>query len=55
LVVYDGDGEFLISRRGELGDEYVIKTYDKERFGEDQVVGIAKGMSKDYKFRSRRG
>jgi len=50
LVVYDGDGEFLISRRGELGDEYVIKTYDKERFGEDQVVGIAKGMSKDYKF-----
>lgn len=49
-IVYEKGDEYLISVRGEIGDEYVIKSYSKNEKSLDDVLKIAKDKSNQDKF-----
>lgn len=49
-VVSEKGDEYLISVRGEFGDEYVIKSYSKNEKSLDDVLKIAKDKSNQDKF-----
>lgn len=52
IIVYENDTEYLISVRGEWGDEYTIKSYDKNKTPVDTVLNTAKRIAKEDKFRT---
>lgn len=54
IVVYDTKENFLISRNGEYGDEYILHTLPKEKYSKDQAVAIGLDISGEDNFPNKR-
>ncbi len=50
IVVYDTKEDFLISRSGTYGDEYIIHTLPKEKYNEKQAIAIGLDISGEDNF-----